>query len=81
MGLVPLGPVLGKQNIQAKQVYCAMLQTYNEIDVTRLSYIRWYAELLSCVSIVNYMEEGGGGAGARNGRRSCRFSAFHDRPS
>ena len=38
-----------------------------------------YAELLSCVSIVNYMEEGGGGAG--NGLRSCRFSAFHDRPS
>ena len=39
-GQVPLGPLLGKQNIQAKQVYCAMLQTYNEIDATRLSYIR-----------------------------------------
>ena len=39
-GQVPLGPLLGKQNIQAKEVYCAMLQTYNEIDVTRFSYIR-----------------------------------------
>ena len=37
---VPLGPQLGKQNIQAKEVYCAMFQTYNEIDVTRFSYIR-----------------------------------------
>ena len=35
---VPLEPLLGKQNIQAKEVYCAMLQTYNEIDVTRFSY-------------------------------------------
>ena len=40
MGQVPLGPLLGKQNVQAKEVYCAMLQTFNEIDVTRFSYIR-----------------------------------------
>ena len=39
-GQVPLGPLLGKQNILAKEVYCVMLQTYNEIDVTRFSYIR-----------------------------------------
>ena len=56
MGQVPLGPVLGKQNIQAKQVYCAMLQTYNEIDVTRLSYIRWAAKLCIYCQL-----QGGGG--------------------
>ena len=44
-GQVPLGPLLGKQNIRAKEVYCAMLQTYNEIDVTRFCYIRWAAKL------------------------------------
>ena len=32
----------------------------------RLDYLT-YAELLSCVSIVNYMEEGVGGGGAGNG--------------
>ena len=58
MGQVPLGPLLGKQNIQAKQVYCAMLQTYNEIDVTRLSYIRWAAKLC-----IYYQLHGGGGGG------------------
>ena len=40
-GQVPPGNTLvRKQNIRAKEVYCAMLQTYNEIDVTRFCYIR-----------------------------------------
>ena len=60
-GQVPLGPLLGKQNIQAKEVYCAMLQTYNEIDVTRFSYIRWAAKL--CI----YCQLQGGGGGGRGG--------------
>ena len=58
-GQVPLGPLLGKQNIQAKEVYCAMLQTYNEIDVTRLSYIRWAAKL--CIYCQLQGGDGGGG--------------------
>ena len=78
-GQVPLGPLLGKQNIQAKEVYCAMLQTYNEIDVTRFSYIRWAAKL--CIYCQLQGGGGGGGGGAGNGLWSCRFSAFHYRPS
>ena len=43
-GQIPLGPLLGKQNIQAKEVYCVP-------DVKPLHFIIAFTSLLECLEI------------------------------
>ena len=43
-GQIPLGPLLGKQNIQAKEVYCVP-------DVKPVNFIIAFTSLLECLEI------------------------------
>ena len=43
-GQIPLGPLLGKQNIQAKEVYCVP-------DVKPVNFINAFTSLVECLEI------------------------------
>ena len=43
-GQIPLGPLLGKQNIQAKEVYCVP-------DVKPVNFITAFTSLVECLEI------------------------------